>query len=101
METRDHYESTDFDAEEKTVRKFTQARTTHISKDHLELLRIFLQSEDSCFNFFAKTHPQAAMPGLVPILSLHEFGSRGWRENHLHRYRRRSSSARNCSHVTA
>jgi hypothetical protein len=42
------------------------------------------------------------MPGLVPILSVHDFGSRSWRKDYLHRYgRRRANSARNCSHVTA
>jgi hypothetical protein len=42
------------------------------------------------------------MPALVPIIGLHEFSTRGWRENYLHRYgRRRANSARNCSHVTA
>jgi hypothetical protein len=65
-------------------------------------MRIFPQTENGSFNFFAKTHPKAGMPGLVPILSVHDFGSRSWRKDYLHRYgRRRANSARNCSHVTA
>lgn len=102
MKTRDHYKGANFDAEEETVRKFTQSCTMHISKNHWELVGVLLQTEDSSFNFFAKTRPKAGMLGLVPILSVHEFDSRRWRKDYLHRYgRRRSNSARNCSHVTA
>ena len=74
----------------------------HIPKNYRELVRVLLQTEDGSFNFFAKTRPEAGMLGLVPILGVHEFGSRSWRKDYLHCYgRRRANSARNCSHVTA
>jgi hypothetical protein len=102
MKTRDHYKCANFDAIEKTVRKFAQSCAMHIFKNDRELMRIFLQTEDGSLNFFAKAHSKARTPTLVPILGLHEFSTRGWRENYLHRYgRRRSNSARNCSQVTA
>jgi len=102
VKTCDHYKSVNFNAEEETVRKFTQTCTMHISKNDWELVRVLLQTVDGNFNFFAKTRPKTGMLGLVPILSVHEFGSRRWRKNYLHRYgRRRANSARNCSHVTA
>jgi len=68
METRDHYERADFDAEEEAVRKFTQTRTMHIPKHDRKLVRTLLQTEDGSFNFFAKARPEAGMLGLVPIL---------------------------------
>jgi hypothetical protein len=101
VKTREHYEGADFDAEEETVGKITQTCAMHIPKNYRELVRVLLQTEDSSFNFLAKTRPEAGMLGLVPILGVHEFGTRGWRENYLHRYGRRANSARNCSHVTA
>jgi len=102
MKTRDHYQSANFDAEEETVRKFTQTCTMHILKNHRELVRVLLQTKDNRFNFLAKTHPKTGILRLIPILSVHEFGSRRWRKDYLHRYgRRRANSARNCSHVTA
>jgi hypothetical protein len=74
----------------------------NISKNYRELVGIFLQTEDGSFNFFAKTHSKAGMPGFVPILSVQEFSTRRWCNDHLHRYgRRRSSSARICSHGMA
>jgi hypothetical protein len=70
VKTRDHYQGTNFDAEEKSVREFTQTCTMHISKNDRELVGVPPQTEDSSFNFFAKTHSKAGMPGFVPILSV-------------------------------
>ncbi len=88
-------------AEEERVRKFAQTCAIHISKSRRELVGILLQTKHSSSDLFEKLSPKTEMPGVVPILSLHEFSTRGWRENYLHRYgRRRANSARNCSQVT-
>ncbi len=101
MKTRDHFKHVNFDAIEQTVRKFAQTCAMHISKHDWELVVILLQTENSSFNLLAKTRPKTRTPALVPILGLHEFSTRGWRKDYLHRYgRRRANSARNCSHVT-
>jgi hypothetical protein len=101
MKTRDHFKHLNFDAIEQTEWKFTQTRAMHIPKNDRELMRIFPQTENDRFNFFAKARPQAGTPVLVPILGLHEFSTRGRRKDNLHRYgRRRASSARNCPQVT-
>ena len=74
----------------------------HILKNHRKLLRILLQAEDSNFNLIQETSTKATQLGFVPIMSIHQFGSRSRRKDYLHRYgRRRANSARNCSHVTA
>jgi hypothetical protein len=68
MKTRDHFKHLNFDAIEQTVWKFTQTRAMHIPKNDRELMRIFPQTENDRFNFFAKARPQAGTPVLVPIL---------------------------------
>jgi len=101
MKTRDHFQYVNFDAIEQTVRKFAQPCAMQIFKNDRELMRIFQQTENRSLNFFAKAHPKAGAPALVPILGLHEFSPRGRRKDYLHRYgRRRANSARNCSQVT-
>jgi hypothetical protein len=102
VKTRDHDQGANLGSEKESVRKFRQTRAMDISKNRRELVGILLYTKDSGSNLFEKLNPKTAMPGLVPFLGLHEFSTRGWRENHLHRYgRRRSNSARNCSQVTA
>lgn len=59
MKTRDHYNGANFDAEKETVRKFAQTCAMHFSKNDREVMRVLLQAEDSRFNFFAKTRPEA------------------------------------------
>ena len=62
VKARDHHEGANFDAEEEAVREFTQTRAPNISKNNWKLVGILLQTEDSSFNFFAKTHPKARTP---------------------------------------
>jgi hypothetical protein len=102
VKTRDHYKGANFDAKKETVRELTKTRTMNISKNDRELMRVLPQTKDGGFNFFAKSRPKAGMLPLIPSLSVQEFGSRSWRKDYLHHYgRRRSNSARNCSHGTA
>jgi hypothetical protein len=102
VKARDHDKDVNFCSEKESVRKFTQTRTMHISKNRRELVRILLQTQDGSLNFFEKASPETALPGLVPILSVQKFGARSWRKDYLHRYGRRlANSARNCSQVTA